>query len=80
MNYVLEKAQSAYAAVSDWADAKVASVVGLGLASASAAMAEVPAGVTTAIDGMKADAITVGGAILVAIVAVMAFKFIRKAM
>lgn len=47
------------------------------LASASA-FAAVPVGVTTAIGDMSADAVTVATAVLVAIIAVVAIKFIRK--
>jgi len=39
----------------------------------------VPAEVTTALQTMSADALTVGAAVLVALVAVIAFKFMRKA-
>jgi hypothetical protein len=42
--------------------------------------AEVPAGVSTAITGAGADAAVVGGLVLVVIVGIMAFKWIRKAM
>jgi hypothetical protein len=53
----------------------------LALAAVQAsAFASVPADVTTAISDMKADAITVATAVLVAIIAVMAIKFIRKGM
>ena len=45
-----------------------------------AAMAEVPADVTTAITAMKADGLTVATAVLVAIIAIAAVKFLRKAM
>lgn len=45
---------------------------------ATSAMAEVPANVTTALTSLQADALTVAGVILAAIVAVYAFKFIRK--
>lgn len=44
------------------------------------AMAAVPAEVTTALTEAKADGITVAGAILVAIVAIYAFKLMRKAL
>lgn len=47
------------------------------LASVSA-HAEVPANVTSALTSLQADALTVAGVILAAIVAVYAFKFIRK--
>lgn len=42
--------------------------------------AAVPQEVTDAIDDMKADALVVAAAVLVAIIAVMAVKFIRKGM
>jgi H2-forming N5,N10-methylenetetrahydromethanopterin dehydrogenase-like enzyme len=44
------------------------------------AVAAVPADVTTAITDMKADALTVATAVLVAVIAVYAIKFIRKGM
>lgn len=40
--------------------------------------AAVPADVTTALTDMKADGLTVASAVLVAIIAIMAVKFIRK--
>ena len=42
------------------------------------AFAAVPTEVTTALGDMKADALTVAGIVLVAIIAVAAIKFIRK--
>lgn len=45
---------------------------------AGSAFAAVPAEVTTAIGDMKTDALVVAGAVLVAIIAVAAIKFIRK--
>jgi hypothetical protein len=42
------------------------------------ALAAVPTEVTTAMTDMKADALTGAGLVLVAIIAVMAFKFMRK--
>lgn len=47
------------------------------LAQASA-MAAVPADVTTALASIQTDALTVAGVVLVAIIAIYAFKFIRK--
>ena len=47
-------------------------------AAAGSVMAAVPAEVTTAIADMKTDALVVAGAVLVAIIAVAAIKFIRK--
>lgn len=41
-------------------------------------MAAVPAEITSSLSDLKADAITVATAVVVAIVAVYAFKFIRK--
>jgi coat protein B len=45
---------------------------------AGQAMAAVPAGVTTALADIQADALTVAGVVLVAIIAIFAFKFLRK--
>lgn len=56
---------------------RVGVVAGLSTMGASA-MAAVPAEVTAALDGLQADALTVAGIILAAIVAVYAFKFMRK--
>jgi ActR/RegA family two-component response regulator len=46
--------------------------------AAGSAMAAVPTEVSTALTDMKADALTVAGFVLVAIIAVSAIKFIRK--
>ena len=51
-----------------------------GAAVATSVFAAVPAEVTTAIGDMKGDAITVATAVLVAIIAVAAIKFIRRGM
>ena len=56
--------------------AQAASVGALTLAGA--AHAAVPAEVTTALTDMKADALIVAGLVLVAIIAIAAFKFMRK--
>jgi hypothetical protein len=40
--------------------------------------AAVPSEVTTALTGMQADALTVAGVVLAAIIAVAAFKFMRR--
>ncbi|MBN8504872.1 MAG: hypothetical protein J0L58_10355 [Burkholderiales bacterium] len=45
---------------------------------AGSAMAAVPADVTTALADMKADGLTVAVAVLVAVIAIAAIKFIRK--
>lgn len=47
-------------------------------ALALSAQAAVPADVTTAIADMKADGIAVATAVLVAVIALLAIKFIRK--
>lgn len=44
------------------------------------AMAAVDPAVTTALSDAKADGIVVGGAVLVVIVAIAAFKYIRRAL
>lgn len=48
--------------------------------SITEAFAAVPADVTTAISDMKTDGLIVAGAVLVAIIAIAAVKFLRKAM
>lgn len=45
---------------------------------AAQAHAAVPETVTTALTDLKADALTVAGTVLAALVAIYAFKFIRK--
>lgn len=44
------------------------------------AVAAVPTEVTAALDSAKADGVTVAGVVLVVIIAIAAFKFIRKAL
>lgn len=44
------------------------------------AQAAVPAGVTAAIEAAQADMVTVAGAIFIALVALVAFKLMRKAL
>jgi len=46
----------------------------------SAAQAAVPEGVTTAITTAGTDAATVGGAVIVVLVSIAAFKYMRRAM
>lgn len=48
------------------------------LGLAQSAHAAVPTDVSTALTDMKADALTVAGLVIVALIAVMAFKFMRK--
>lgn len=48
------------------------------LGAMGAAHAAIPEGVTTALGALSTDALTVAGVVLAAIVAVYAFKFIRK--
>jgi hypothetical protein len=57
---------------------RFASVPAIVLAGVGSAHAAVPANVQTALDNLSADALTVAGIVLAAIVAVYAFKFIRK--
>lgn len=56
--------------------------VGLGVATlgglAQSAIAAVPTEVTSAITDMKEDGLTVAAAVLVAVIAIAAVKFIRK--
>ena len=58
--------------------ARLALVPAATLAAAGAAHAEVPSDVTAALGAMKGDALTVAGLVLVALIAVAAFKFMRK--
>lgn len=54
-----------------------ATLAGLAALSGSA-MAAVPESVTTELTSMKTDGLVVAGAVLVAIIAIAAVKFIRK--
>lgn len=58
--------------------ARLALVPAATLAAAGAAHAAVPADVTNALGDMKTDALVVAGLVLVAFIAVAAFKFMRK--
>lgn len=57
---------------------RFAAIPALALGAMGSAMAEVPAEVTTAVGSLKSDAVTVATAVLLAVVAVFAIKFIRK--
>lgn len=57
---------------------RLAAIPAVVMASAGSAMAAVPADVTTALGDLKTDALSVATAVLLAIVAVYAFKFIRR--
>lgn len=48
--------------------------------SAGSALAEVPADVTTALTTAKTDGVAVAGVVLAVIIAIYAFKLIRKAL
>lgn len=48
-------------------------------AATGSVFAAVPVAVTTAIDGMATDGAVIAGAVLVAIIAIVAIKFLRKA-
>lgn len=65
--------------MTQWKKARLALIPSAVLAAAGSAHAALPTGVEGAITTMQADAVTVGGLILVALVAIMAFKFIKKA-
>ncbi len=58
--------------------ARAVAVAAAVTAAAGSASAAVPAEVSTAISDMKADGLVVAGAVLVAIIAIAAVKFIRK--
>lgn len=57
---------------------RVALVGGVAAAGVTSAMAAVPAEVTSALASIGADALTVAGVVLVAIIGLFAFKFLRK--
>lgn len=59
---------------------RVAAGVSVVALSVGQAIAAVPAGVTAALDDAKADGVTVAGVVLVAIIAIAAFKFVRRAL
>lgn len=54
--------------------------VALTAISSQQAFAAVPAEVTAALDAAKEDGVTVAGVVLVVIIAIAAFKFIRRAL
>ena len=67
MDYVIEKAQSAYNTVNHWARSKVTAVVAVGTVAAGAtasAHAALPAAVETAITGYSTDAGTAIGLVI----------------
>lgn len=57
----------------------VATGAGL-MVAAGNSMAALPTEVTTALDGAKTDGVQAAGLVLVVIIAIAAFKFIRKAL
>jgi hypothetical protein len=57
---------------------RLAAIPAFVLATAVPAMAAVSADVTTALSDMKADGLTIGAAVLVAIIAFAAFKLLRR--
>jgi len=52
----------------------------VGLLGAGSAFAAVPATVTTALNDASADAVTVAGLVIAIIVAVSAFRYMRRAL
>lgn len=61
-----------------FAKTRLALVPAAVLGAVGSAHAAIPAEVQTALDALSADALTVAGIVLAAVVAVYAFKFIRK--
>lgn len=57
---------------------KLLALAALGASSIGSVYAAVPADVTTALGDMKTDGLTIAGVVLVATIAVFAFKFMRK--
>lgn len=58
--------------------AKLATIPAAAIVLAGNAFAEVPTEVSTELTALKTDALIVAGAVLAAVVAVYAFKFMRK--
>lgn len=58
---------------------RLAAIPAAVLASAGSAFAAVPVEVTSSVTAMGTDGATIAGAVLVAIIAVVAIKFLRKA-
>lgn len=58
--------------------ARLALIPAFVAATAGSAHAAIPTEVQTALDNLSTDSLTVAGIVLAAIVAVYAFKFIRK--
>jgi ABC-type proline/glycine betaine transport system permease subunit len=58
---------------------RLAAVTAFTMAAVAPAFAAVDASITTALADMKADGLVVAGAVLVAIIAIAAFKILRKA-
>ena len=56
----------------------VRSLVAAGALAAGSAFAAVPADVTTALTDAKADGISVAGLVLIAVIAMYAFKLMRR--
>lgn len=57
---------------------RLAAILAAVAATISPAFAAVPAEVTTALTDMKADGLEIAGVVLVAVIALFAFKFMRK--
>lgn len=57
---------------------KLAALAAMATVAAGNAMAAVPAEVSTALGDAKTDGVTVASAVLVAIVAIFAFKLMRR--
>ncbi|EKZ97633.1 hypothetical protein D769_19288 [Cupriavidus sp. HMR-1] len=60
--------------------AKMAALGAISMAAAGSAMADVPAAITTSITQAQADGVTVAGLVITAIVAIWAFKLMRRAL
>jgi hypothetical protein len=60
--------------------ARNAALAAVALVASSGAFAAVSTEVTTALTDAKADVATVGGAVLIVIVAAAAFKYMRRAL
>jgi len=56
----------------------IAATFALAVTSVQPALAAVPAGVTTALADANTDVVTIGGTVLVIIVAIATFKYLRR--
>lgn len=61
-----------------WKLARLAGIPAFVVATMGTGHAAVPEAVSTALSGLSADGVTIATAVLVAIIAIFAFKFMRR--